>query len=198
MMVVMVKGTRESMIQAAASLLGTAGLEGTSFSTVLDASGAPRGSIYHHFPDGKAQLVREATAWVGGRLTRALQSMRGQPAGDVARAFLAMWRGVLERSGCAAGCAIAAVTTDAGDDEALSTATREVFAEWTAVLADVLAAGGVPRRRSVPLATLLVAGVEGALVLARAARDIASFDTVAAELQRQVDATTRPRVARRS
>ena len=33
--------------------------------TYLAHSGAPRGSIYHHFPGGKAQLVEEATRYGG-------------------------------------------------------------------------------------------------------------------------------------
>ena len=34
--------------------------EGTSFAEVLERSGAPRGSVYHHFPEGKDQLIGEA------------------------------------------------------------------------------------------------------------------------------------------
>jgi len=36
---------------------------GTSFSEVLEATGAPRGSVYHHFPGGKDQLVKAALDW---------------------------------------------------------------------------------------------------------------------------------------
>src|SRR3954464_6044166 len=56
---------RERMIQSALVLMGEHGVEGTSFSQVIEHSGAPRGSIYHHFPGGKAQLVEEATRYAG-------------------------------------------------------------------------------------------------------------------------------------
>src|SRR5213082_2487619 len=56
---------RERMIRSAAVLFREHGVEGTSFSDVLAHSGAPRGSIYHHFPGGKAQLVEEATRYGG-------------------------------------------------------------------------------------------------------------------------------------
>ena len=52
--------TRRKMIEGAVTLLAMRGLEGTAFSDVLERSGAPRGSIYHHFPGGKAQLGVEA------------------------------------------------------------------------------------------------------------------------------------------
>ena len=66
MMTVIVKGSgmslnsREKMIVAAQELLSERGYAGTSFGDVIERSGAPRGSIYHHFPEGKQQLVTEA------------------------------------------------------------------------------------------------------------------------------------------
>jgi AcrR family transcriptional regulator len=54
---------RTRMVRAAATLIGARGVSATSFADVLEASGAPRGSIYHHFPGGKRQLVAEAVDW---------------------------------------------------------------------------------------------------------------------------------------
>src|SRR5256886_15404708 len=56
---------RERMIQSALVLMGEQGVEATSFSQVIEHSGAPRGSIYHHFPGGKEQLIEEATRYAG-------------------------------------------------------------------------------------------------------------------------------------
>jgi TetR/AcrR family transcriptional regulator, lmrAB and yxaGH operons repressor len=53
------------MITGAAQLLAERGLLASSFSEVLDRTGAPRGSIYHHFPGGKDELVSEAIRHVG-------------------------------------------------------------------------------------------------------------------------------------
>jgi len=56
------------MVQCAAMQIGRHGVSATSFSELLVGSGAPRGSIYHHFPNGKAQLVEEAvTNYRAGR-----------------------------------------------------------------------------------------------------------------------------------
>ena len=54
---------RDRMIQSAALLFRERGIEGTAFADVLQRSGAPRGSVYHHFPGGKQQLAEEATRW---------------------------------------------------------------------------------------------------------------------------------------
>ena len=53
-------GVRDNMIAGAARLLAQRGLQATSFSTVLAETNAPRGSIYHHFPGGKEELVTAA------------------------------------------------------------------------------------------------------------------------------------------
>jgi TetR/AcrR family transcriptional regulator, lmrAB and yxaGH operons repressor len=59
----MAADSRASMIRSAAALFGSRGLCATSFADVLADSGAPRGSIYHHFPGGKRQLAEDAIAW---------------------------------------------------------------------------------------------------------------------------------------
>ena len=51
---------RERMIDSAQRLLARRGYGAATFSAVLSDSHAPRGSIYHHFPDGKDQLVAAA------------------------------------------------------------------------------------------------------------------------------------------
>ena len=51
---------RSNMVNGAVRLLATAGVEGTSFREVLALSDAPRGSVYHHFPGGKSELLHDA------------------------------------------------------------------------------------------------------------------------------------------
>src|ERR1700723_2816064 len=100
---------RQRMIERTAVLLAKKGLQGTSFSEVLEASGAPRGSLYHHFPGGKDELVLAALTVAGDRASSLLSLQRGKPATEVAQAFIGMWRTVLEKSNFAAGCGVVAV-----------------------------------------------------------------------------------------
>ena len=57
----MAKDTSARMIEATARMLQHRGYHGTALSDILEASGAPRGSLYFHFPGGKDQLAIEAT-----------------------------------------------------------------------------------------------------------------------------------------
>jgi AcrR family transcriptional regulator len=57
MMIVITSDSRNRMIQSAALLFREHGYSGTGFRDVIEHSGAPRGSIYHHFPGGKEELA---------------------------------------------------------------------------------------------------------------------------------------------
>src|ERR1700689_1207415 len=104
--------SRVSMISSAAALIGARGLSGTSLSDVLADSGAPRGSIYHHFPGGKDQLATEAVSWTSGRVGAFLHAgTETTPAAVLAR-FMQLWRQVIVASEAASGCVVAGVALD--------------------------------------------------------------------------------------
>ncbi len=175
--------SRERMIASAALLFRENGYSGTGFRDVVTHSGAPRGSIYHHFPGGKAQLAQETIDYAAGVVESAIE--RGAAAGDplaALRATLAWWRATLVASDYRAGCPIVAITVEAHEPE-LSESADLAFARWERVLAAALRDGGVPPARAARLATLAVAAVEGAVIRCRAARDTAALDEVGRELE---------------
>ena len=175
------------MVAGAVRLLAERGLQATSFSEVLSATGAPRGSIYHHFPDGKDQLVSEAVDLAAAHAVRLLDTVAGRPADEVAAFFLGMWREVLVRSDLDAGCAVLAVTV-ATDSPQLLDRTASAFRGWRARLAALLEEGGLRPHEAARFAATLIAASEGAVVLARAEQDLEPFDLVAEELTSQVRA----------
>ena len=172
---------RRKMVESAAVLLAMRGLQGTAFSDVLERSGAPRGSIYHHFPRGKDQLVDAAIDLTGTRAIEALDAVAGRPPSTVTGAFLDLWRAVLVRSNLRAGCAVLAVTV-AADSPALLDHAGAIFRAWRGRIADLYVAGGLDRPAAEKLATTLVAATEGAVVVSRAERSLEPFELVAAQL----------------
>jgi AcrR family transcriptional regulator len=180
----MTSNPRDRMIQSAALLMRERGVEGTSFSDVLAHSGAPRGSIYHHFPGGKAQLVEEATRFAGDFLAAGLASALAadDPAAAVRR-FASGWRRILRDSDFAAGCPIVAAALEGDRTPAARDAAGAAFARWERDLSSALEGHGVARERARSLATLAVAAIEGAIVLARAKRSVAPLERVADELE---------------
>jgi AcrR family transcriptional regulator len=173
--------TRKKMIESAVILLATRGLQGTAFSDVVERSGAPRGSIYHHFPAGKDELVEAAVQLAGDRALGVLDAVEGQSPRAVTAFFLDVWREVLVRSGLRAGCAVLAVTVATDSPELLEHASA-VFRAWRTRLAELYVQGGLPPDQAARLAATLVASSEGAVVLRRAERTLEPFELVAAEL----------------
>lgn len=179
------------MVRSAAVLFRERGVAATGFREVAAHSGVSRGSISHHFPGGKTELVRDAVRWSGAevaaRLDEALRA--GDPVQGVAE-FVAMWRCVVVDSDARAGCTVAAVATESHDQDVLAVAA-EVFAAWRRPLADALSAAGVAPGRARRLATTVVAALEGALVLCRAERGPGPLADTGAELAVLVGAVLR-------
>jgi AcrR family transcriptional regulator len=173
------------MVRSAATLFSTRGANATSFSDVIAQSGAPRGSIYHHFPEGKKQLAIDAIGWTAQRVLAHLRASTAATPGDVLEYFIAMWRHVVVSSHAAAGCAVAGVALDTPHDEAdVMHAVNAAFRSWSEQLAEQLVAAGVPAARARAIALTTLAGMEGALILCRAEGGVAPLDAVAEELMR--------------
>ncbi len=176
----MTSDARERMVRSAAYLFRERGFTGTAFSDVIAHSGAPRGSIYHHFPGGKDQLAEEAVRYAGDYLSAGVRAAtRDDDPVAAVRAFIGWWRRVLVKSDFRAGCPIAAVTVESRHADAASTA----FRNWQHALSAGLVSAGATAARAARLSTLIVASVEGATILCRAHRSLAPLDDVVAELE---------------
>jgi AcrR family transcriptional regulator len=175
---------RKRMIHSAALLLREKGVEGTSFSQVLAHAGAPRGSIYHYFPGGKAQMIEEATRHAGDYIGKAMAKLleNADPLAIV-DAWTPFWQDILEGSQFSAGCPIVASTLDSDQTPSIHAAAADVFRDWLGLLADALVAHGVPPARARSLATMAFASMEGAVILARAERSMEPIDQTLAEVR---------------
>jgi AcrR family transcriptional regulator len=174
------------MVLAAAALLGERGLAGTSFSEVIERSGAARGSIYHHFPQGKDGLTAEAVALVSERVLTLFRHSAGETPRDVVNRIVGAWRAVLLASECLAGCPIAAVSSERLAHPRLGAQAASIFIAWEHQLGSTLRAAGMSPSRAQAAAPLVLAALEGALVLCRARRDVGPLDAVGKALARFV------------
>ena len=198
MMCVLVKmgnDTRDKMIAGAASLLSQRGLQGTSFSDVIELTDAPRGSIYHHFPGGKNEMVAEAMALLGTVVAERIQSAEVTRPEEVSDAFVNGWRAFVDITDFTSVCAVAAVTVGAGADaEVLLPTVVSTFSSWRDALAAAYMKTGLRKPDAQRLALTAVAALEGALILARAQQNMEPFDAV----QRDLSDLARAAAARRA
>lgn len=177
--------TRERLIGAAARLFQERGYAATGLNEVLAAAEAPKGSLYHHFPDGKESLAAAAAARAGARFLETLEYDAADSANSAEMIVrfaerLASW---LEQSGFRLGCPIATLTLEqAAVSERLAVTLTDVFSSWQGALAARLSADGLTTDRSTALAQLTLCTIEGALILARAGRNSAPVRQSAATL----------------
>ena len=192
MVTVITSGSRKQMIQSAALLFREHGYTGTGFRDVIEHSGAPRGSIYHHFPGGKEQLAAETVEWASGVIERKIaDAVEGGDPITAVGIFVDAWREVLEDSNFRAGCPIVAVAAEADAGTAATAAAAAAFARWQDLIAHALLSAGVSRTDARRLATLVVAGIEGAILMCRARHDIRPLRDV----HRALEATLRTAIS---
>lgn len=177
--------SRARLVDATARLLWSQGFHATGLNQIVDESGAPKGSLYFHFPGGKEQLCVEALRSSGRRLTTAIESTFAAK-DDTETAMRVLATGLakhLERSEFREGCPVATVALEAANEsEALRTVCDELFASWRGLISDKLRSSGMPRAQAASLATLILSAIEGGLILSRAQRSVAPLRSVAAQI----------------
>lgn len=171
---------RARMVRSAATLIRERGVHGTGLRQIVTHSGGPRGSLGRFFPGGKTQLVTEAidVALVDlfGDLERTLGEAETFP--EAISVIVTPWRRLLVDHDFALGCPLAATICDAADNDSLRTHVSEWLTRWRAPVADAYTRFGASQAEAEAHATVLLAALEGALMLARAQRNIEPLDTV--------------------
>ncbi|MEV8593482.1 TetR/AcrR family transcriptional regulator [Streptomyces sp. NPDC052012] len=170
------RDTRQRIVTAGIELFRRRGYTGTGMKQIAEAARAPFGSIYHFFPGGKAQLGEEVIR-TSGAVYLGLVAANLDPHEDRVAAtgdFFTAAAATLSELDFADPCPIATVALEvASTDEQLRIATSEVFDSWIDGLAAYYAAGGIPQPAARETASSVIALLEGAFMLGRAARSTA-------------------------
>jgi AcrR family transcriptional regulator len=171
---------RARMVHSAAALIRERGIHGVGLREVVAHSGGPRGSLGRFFPGGKTQLMTEAIDVVIADLSAETDAgiTNAKTFPDAIAAIVAPWRRLLVEYEFALGCPLAATVVDAADNDELRVHADALLAQSQASMADVYARFGAPPSEAEEQSTVLLAAIEGALILARARRAIEPLDTV--------------------
>jgi TetR/AcrR family transcriptional repressor of lmrAB and yxaGH operons len=176
------RDTKNRLRETATELFRRQGYSGTGISQVIEESGAPSGSLYFHFPGGKTELAIEAVTAAGDEIGRGIEYLLAS-SDDVAEAVGSVIDYLvadLQRSDFEHGCPVGTVALDtASTSEPIRLACRTIFEDWTAKVANRLRAAGWGKKAARDDALVVVALIEGALLLARARRDLDPLEAVA-------------------
>jgi TetR/AcrR family transcriptional regulator, lmrAB and yxaGH operons repressor len=165
-------------MEHAAVLFRRQGYAATGINQILEAADVKAGSLYHHFPAGKAELAAAVVDGVGGDITRLLRTFLATDASPAE--IVDRWIDMLA-DGLAGdrrdGCPIEPIATESVHaSPAVRTAAARAFDGWCAAVAERLTADGWSSDAASSTARAVIALIEGALVLSRTAGDRATLD----------------------
>jgi len=161
---------REQILQTTCDLLEKQGYYGTGLNEIVKESGAPKGSLYHYFPEGKEQITAEAVQQSGeataARIRAGLAASTSAP--KAIHDFILLIAENVERSGFAAGSPLTAVAMEtATQSERINLACREAYGMLQHAFRDKLLESGFSTSRAEELATFITASIEGGIILSR-------------------------------
>lgn len=177
---------RQAIVDAAVTLFRQRGYAATGLNDIVALSGAPKGSLYHYFPAGKASIGEAAVREAGRRIGETVRELAASApsAGALIRAhatLLAQW---MAQSGYRDGAPMTTVLLEnAPADAAITAAGLAALGEWRAILAERLIADGFSSERAARLAMLAIATLDGALIQARVVQSAAPIEAAAGELE---------------
>lgn len=168
------------MIAGASRAISLHGVEAMSLRQLARSADVPIGSMYHHFPNGKDQLVEAAVEFAGDVVLQVLGSVDAPDAPCALRALAEVLGDALRRADYQMSCPVAAAAVSPAEPHRRT--AQAVFDRWQREGRDRLVAAGLTPAAAEAWALELVVGVEGAIVLCRAARSTAPLDRVIADL----------------
>lgn len=185
--------TRRRIIDTASELLEAQGYYATGLNQIIEESGAPKGSLYYYFPTGKEGLTAEVIELTGQGVHERIQQTLASvdDPSEAVRTFVLNVAKHVRASKYRAGGPITTVALEtAHASQRLNAVCKGVYNRWESAFRDKLVRSGFPKARAERLATLIIASLEGAIVLSRTKRSAGPLERVAEELALLINITS--------
>ena len=162
--------TRTQILETTCELIEHQGCNGTGLNQIIHESGAPKGSLYHYFPEGKDAIVAEAVNYAGQRLAEHIREQLTQTndATRAIRAFIESIADGVEKSKFKEGGPLTIVAGEtATTNVRINQACQEAYERVRQAFAEKLVANGKSKAKAEQLALFIVSGIEGGTMLSR-------------------------------
>lgn len=183
-----VQGTadsRQRLIDTTGRLLRVQGYHATGLNQIVEESEAPKGSLYHYFPEGKEQLAGEALREAGVDLQLKFRDALGLEPGAALEQLVEISIDELERSDYRDGCPIATVALETNSTSPhLREICREVLDRALQSVQRAFMSRGLPAHEAETLALTVFSTFEGALMLSKVRRSPEPLRRIVAPLKR--------------
>lgn len=162
--------TRARILSAAKHLFQQRGYHAVGTAEIVAEGGATKGSMYHHFPEGKERIACEVVEAIRDDVLARLDALDESGLGAAAQVEalaegMARW---LEASRYREGTLLASLAVGAVPDAPrLQHALAQALDAWRSRLTALLVQTGLRRQPARALAQTVLAALEGALLIAR-------------------------------
>ena len=182
---------RDAIVDAAIRLFRQNGYAATGLNEIVNASGAPKGSLYHYFPKGKASIAEAAISEAGRRVVATIDEIAARTCSTSAllrehAILLARW---MEESDFRDGCPITTALLElAPNDRDVTAAGKMAYDTRLERLSSMLVNDGREEQSARRLACLCISVIQGSLIQARVERSGHPIMIAADELARLLEA----------
>jgi len=178
--------SKQRFLEATADLLARQGYHATGLNQIVKQSGAPKGSLYFHFPGGKEELAARALSAAGEETYAELGDALAGATGirDVLDRLVGYFARQLEESRFELGCPVATVALEAAaTSEKVRGAACEVYQRWQELAARFAAATGLEEEEARQVGLFMLSAIEGAMLLCRVYRSTEPLEVAARQLE---------------
>jgi len=190
----MTKGelTRKRIVEAAASIFNQHGYAGSSMNALMEATGLKKGGIYRHF-SGKEELAAEAFDYTWEAAWKARLLHVDEKANGIHKLKQLIANFVERRSPVPGGCPVLNTAVDADDgNPMLRSRVAKALRSWTGRMQAYVEEAQQQRDAKLDVepkavATLIVASLEGALMMSRIQRNDEALRGVQVHLSQYLD-----------
>lgn len=182
---------RDQIVETTCALIEVQGYYATGLNQIISESGSPKGSLYYYFPGGKEALVTEALERAGGVIERRIRDGLADTndPGEAVRGFLHGLAYHVAASDYQRGGPITTVALEtASTSERLRAACLAIYERWRGAFREKLVSGGITPERAERLSMLILASIEGGIILSRTRRDSQLLRDIGDELARLIGA----------
>lgn len=157
------------------------GYTATGLNEILRESGAPRGSLYYYFPNGKEQLALAAVELAGKSMREKVSSSLSrhrEPVRAIAQVIQDM-TAALRDDGKLQTMSLSMIALETCQtSDLLREACARSFTKMAALYSEKLQKSGFDAEQSANLGSLLQSMIEGAITLSITEKDTAPLDTI--------------------
>jgi TetR/AcrR family transcriptional regulator, lmrAB and yxaGH operons repressor len=167
--------TRARILGAALRLFRKRGYHGTGLNDILELAQAPKGSLYHHFPDGKEEIGVAVVAEITRSILNLFSSSRARTTAAVVSQAGEQMAQTIERTNHEICTLFTAFLAERSSSPKLGLAVANAYTDMTAALQVRMQAEGMPVRLSKDRASAVVMLLEGGAMIAQAQQNVAPF-----------------------